>query len=109
MTNWSFDPDSNSGTLMVDGDMTINNVGDLKSRLVDAFASAHQVTVDVSAATGIDVAGLQLLCACERFSSGRGQRMVLRIGDNVEFEQFLDEVGFSRDFICSHADASESM
>ncbi len=107
MTNWFFDSENNTGTLLVEGDMTINHIGDLKGRLVEAFDNAEQVTVDVSSATAIDVAGLQLLCACHRFSAGRGKRMCLRIGENAQFEQFLVEVGFSRDFICNHGDANE--
>jgi anti-anti-sigma regulatory factor len=107
MTNWSFDPENNSGTLLFEGDMTINHIGELKDRLVEALDSAEQVTVDVSAATAIDVAGLQLLCACHRSSTERGKRMCLRIGGNVQFSQFLDETGFAQDFICNHDDVNE--
>jgi len=107
MTSWSYDPDNNSGTLLVEGDMTINHISDLKDRLVEAFESAEQVVVDVSTATAVDVAGVQLLCACHRFSTGRGKKMCLQVGENSEFSQFLDEVGFSQDFICNHADSSQ--
>lgn len=109
MTTWSYDPDNKSGTLSVDGDMTINHIGDLKERLVEAFESAEKVIVDVSAATSVDVAGVQLLSACHRFSSGRGQKMCLRFGENGEFLQFLDEVGFSQDFICNHDESSQCL
>jgi anti-anti-sigma regulatory factor len=109
MTNWAFDPENNSGTLLVEGDMTISQIGVLKDRLVEAFAGADQVTVDVSVATAIDVAGVQLLCACHRFSVGRGKRMCLKLGENVQFAQFLGEVGFAQDFICSHGDANECL
>ena len=109
MTSWTFDPENKSGTLLVEGDMTINHIGDLKVCLVEAFASAEQVTVDVTLAKAIDVAGVQLLCACHRFSVGCGKRMCLKLGDNVLFAQFLDEVGFVQDFICSHGDASKCL
>jgi len=107
MTNWSFDAENNAGTLLVEGDMTINYIGDLKDRLVEAFESAERVTVDVSSVTSVDVAGVQLLCACHRFSSGRDKKMCLRLGENAPFAQFLDEVGFAQDFICNHGDANE--
>ena len=109
MTNWSYNPDSNSGTLLVEGDLTINHISTLKDRLVEAFENADQVIVDVSAATSVDVAGVQLLCACHRFSNGRGKKMCLRVGDNDEFLQFLDDVGFSQDFICSHGDTGQCL
>jgi anti-anti-sigma regulatory factor len=109
MTTWVFDPENNSGTLSVECDMTINHIGDLKDRLVEAFASAERVTVDVSLAADIDVAGVQLLCACHRFSSRRGKKMCLRLGENTRFAEFLDEVGFAQDFICNHGDANECL
>ena len=109
MTSWSFDAKSNSGTLLVEGDMTINHVGDLKDRLVEAFGSAQRVTVDVSSATAIDVAGVQLLCASRRFSIGRGKKMCLRLGENAQFSQFLEEVGFAQDFICNHGNADKCL
>lgn len=109
MTNWAFNPENNSGTLSVEGDMTIHHIRDLKARLIEAFGNAERVTVDVSVATSIDVAGVQLLCACHRFSVGRGKKMCLRLGENVQFANFLDEVGFTRDFICEHGDANECL
>lgn len=109
MTNWSYNPDKNSGTLQIEGDLTINHISTLKERLVEAFETADQVVVDVSAATSVDVAGVQLLCACHRFSSGRGKEMCLWVGENGEFLQFLDEVGFSQDFICNHDDTGKCL
>lgn len=87
--------------------MTINYIGDLKDRLVEAFENAERVTVDVSSVTAVDVAGVQLLCACHRFSNGRDKKMCLRLGGNAPFAQFLDEVGFAQDFICDHGDENE--
>ncbi|RLB61484.1 MAG: sulfate transporter [Deltaproteobacteria bacterium] len=100
MTTWSFDPENNSGVLSVEGDMTINFISVLKDRLLEAFDSAEQVTVDVSATTAVDVAGIQLLSACQRFSTGRGKKMSLLFGNNTQFTEFLDEVGFGQDFVC---------
>ena len=99
MTNWQYNPEDKSGILAFEGDMTISHVSDIKERLLEAFSDAEQVTVDVSAATSIDVAGVQLLCACLRFSNGRGKKMSLSLGGNAMFSEFLGEVGFPRDFI----------
>lgn len=107
MTSWSYDPENNSGTLLIEGDMTINHISTLKDSLIEAFESADQVVVDVSETNAVDVAGVQLLCACHRFSSGRGKKMCLRVGGNGEFLQFLDEVGFTQDFICDHDDNND--
>jgi anti-anti-sigma regulatory factor len=107
MTKWSFDDEKKIGTLTIAGDMTINHIGGLMDSLLEAFSCAEQVIVDVSPTTGIDVAGLQLLSACQRFSFERGKQMCLRLGENTRFAQFLDEVGFARDFICNHGCAKQ--
>lgn len=109
MENWSFDTENCSGILAVEGDMTISRVSDLKSRLVEAFECAEQVTVDLSATTSFDVAGLQLLCACHRFSTSRGKKMCLKLGENERLFDFLEEVGFAQDFFCNHGNAGECL
>ena len=102
MTNWSYDKATKNGTLILEGEVTIQNVEDLKNALVDAINSAKQVTVDVSSTTAVDVAGVQLLCAGHRFSTSCGKKMDLCIGDNKRFADFLEEVGFHLSFICNH-------
>jgi len=104
MTNWSYDNGTNTGTLMLTGEVTIHHVSDLKISLVEAFDSAEQVTVDVSATTAVDVAGVQLLCACHRFSRSRSKKMCLRLGGNTRFANFLEDVGFPLGFICDHGE-----
>ena len=109
MTNWSYNPDNNTGKLLVEGALTINNIGDLKDRFVEAFEQAEQVLIDVSVTTVVDVAGVQLLYACKRFSSGRGKKMCLRVGENDVFKNFLDEVGFEQNFICTQDEENECL
>lgn len=102
MTNWSYDEATKNGTLTLQGEVTIQNVEDLKNALVDAINSAKQVTVDVSSTTAVDVAGVQLLCAGHRFSTSCGKKMSLWLGVNKRFADFLEEVGFHLSFICNH-------
>ncbi len=109
MTKWAFDPEQKSGILAIEGGLTIRSVGDLKQRLVEAFSEAEMVTVDVSTAEAVDVAGIQLLCACHRYSVGRGKEMSLYVGQNAVFESFIDETGFARNFVCSHGKDSHCL
>ena len=104
MTNWSYDDASKSGTLTLQGALTIRHVRDIRTSLVAAFDSAEQVTVDVSSTTDVDVAGVQLLCACQRSAVARGAQMCLQMGDNKRFADFLEEIGCPPDFICNHGE-----
>lgn len=88
--------------MTLQGELTIRSVGEFKNSLLEAFDSAEQVTVDVSSTTDVDVAGVQLLCACQRSSASRGKQMRLRLGDNKRFADFLAEIGLPPDFICNH-------
>lgn len=109
MTNWQFNSEENTGILSFEGDVTIGHVADLKARLVEAFENANEVVVDVSMATAIDVAGVQLLCACHRFSNNQGKKMCIRLGENDRFLDFLEEVGFSRVFVCNNGNNSDCL
>lgn len=109
MTNWQYDSDEKKETLSFEGDMTIGHVAEIKERLVEAFANAEQVVVDVSAATAVDVAGVQLLCACHRFSCQHGKKMCIELGGNEMFSGFLDDVGFSRSFVCGDGSEKECL
>jgi len=109
MMKWSFDTETQRGVFAVDGDITINHVGELKSGLIEAFKNADQVVVDISAATGIDVAGVQLLCSCHRFCQGQGKSMCLKVGENERFVAFLEEIGVSDGFFCTHGEAEECL
>ena len=102
MTNWSYDDATKSGTLTLQGDVTIQQVAELKQALVEAIENASRLTVDVSSATAVDVAGVQLLCACHRFTTASGKQMSLRLGNNKRFADFLRETGFHLHFIRNH-------
>ncbi|MBJ6752458.1 STAS domain-containing protein [Geomonas anaerohicana] len=54
------------------GEMTIANVGELRQRLLQAFAAGKPVEISLAGLSGIDVTGLQLLCSCHRTSVDRG-------------------------------------
>lgn len=102
MNKWKYNSDEKSGTLSFVGDVTIGQVAELKEQLVEALNEAERVIVDVSSATAIDVAGVQLLCACHRYSCQNGKKMCVDLGDNVLVSDFLDSVGFSRSFVCNN-------
>ena len=94
-TNWSYEEATDQGLLILQGEVTIQHVGDLKKALADAVRNAKLVTVDVSSTTAVDVAGVQLLCAGHRFSTSYGKKMHLWIADNKRFADFLAEYGVS--------------
>jgi anti-sigma B factor antagonist len=68
-------PDDATVVAKVIGSMNIANVTDLLKGLVSAFEQGSKVTVDLSAVTEIDTAGLQLLCSSHRSSIADGKEL----------------------------------
>lgn len=100
MAQWNYDSEQNSGRLVIDGDLTIGDVAALKEQIIEAFAEAEAVTIDVSAIGEVDVAGVQLLCASHRYAAKLQQQMMLTVGDNQPFLTLTREAGLSRSFSC---------
>lgn len=104
--NWHAAPDDKSGVLVVAGEMTISHVSAVMVCLEQAICKVEQVTVDLSAMTEIDVAGVQLLCASHRYATSHGRQMLLRLGANEVFASFINSCGFSCVFICGQGSES---
>ena len=61
--------------LTVTGSLTIEYAADMREALLGAFAKGNLVTVDLSALEGIDLSGLQLLCAAHRTTFGQEKQL----------------------------------
>lgn len=77
------------------GEMTIGNVGELRKRLLQAFAVGKPVELCVAGLTEIDVTGLQLLCSCHRTSVERGSAFTLT-GRNRALADIAEVAGMPR-------------
>jgi anti-anti-sigma factor len=85
-----------SKTLTLAGELTVANVVRIREEILQAFNEAEQVMIDLAKVTDIDVAGLQLLCASQRFARDKRKKMVLVTGGNVHFNEIIAEAGFSQ-------------
>lgn len=77
MTDWAYDAGTKTGRLVVTGSLTIMQVGRLRDALLQGFAEAVRVVVDLGGVGEIDIAGLQLLCAARRFAREHGKELQL--------------------------------
>lgn len=106
-THWTDDPEPGSGHLTLQGSLTIADVAEVRDQCLEAFArGTEQITLDISGLTAIDVAGVQLLCACHRFAAQHGQNMQLHTGDNGPFRTLTSQTGMARGTGC-HPDRAE--
>ncbi|MBU5638715.1 STAS domain-containing protein [Geomonas sp. Red69] len=77
------------------GEMTIANVGELRERLLQAFAAGKTVELSLVGLTAIDVTGLQLLCSCHRTSVAQGIPYLLT-GRNEALAAIAEVAGLPR-------------
>lgn len=80
MTKWSYCDGQQAGQLQVDGAVTVAQVGQLKELLARAVDQAETVLVDLSRVDQVDIAGLQLFCAAQRYAGVRGKTLRLSGG-----------------------------
>lgn len=91
--------------LKVAGEVNIVAAGEFKGALIDALLVGSEVQVDVSALTGIDLTGLQLLCAAHQSAGKAGKKLHIVDGGNPTFRDMAAVAGFRRHTGCAYDSA----
>ena len=74
--------------------LTLANAGEAKQALLKALQGNRSVTLDASALTEVDVAGLQLLCAAHRFAAANGKKVAWARGERPAVATTAAAAGF---------------
>ena len=86
--------------LSISGALTIEQAAGFRERLIEALAASEELHLDLSGVTGIDLSGLQLLCACHQSAEQAGKRFqVLHEGSEI-FHKVTADAGFQRHVGC---------
>jgi anti-anti-sigma regulatory factor len=86
--------------LKVSGSVTISQAAEFKAALLEALQGADELQVDLSGATGVDLATLQLLCATHQSCELVGKRFGVVDGEGL-FRSVAAEAGFVRHVGCA--------
>ena len=87
-------------SLTVTGTLNIQNAAAMREAIQAAFAMAESVTVDLSSVEGIDLNGMQLLCAAHLTALGQNKTMKV-LGATTETVQAAAHLaGFIRHVGC---------
>lgn len=100
MNEWRYNAEQGSGELILEGDLTVVEVASIRDQILAAFGEADTVTIDITAVTTIDIAGVQLLCACHRYAAKHGQTVRLQAGGNRLLSAVVSQTGMERNFGC---------
>jgi anti-anti-sigma factor len=93
--------DSDVVVMAIAGPMTVQYAGELRDHLLEVFAKAKNVTVDLSGVTDIDVAGLQLLCSAHRTADYAKTRFAMTGGQGAVIREAAEVAGLQRQTGCS--------
>jgi len=80
---------------------TIAQASALREALIEALEAAKELLVDVSGVTGIDLTGLQLLCAAHQSAEQAGKRFEVIDNGNEVFRKTVADAGFRRHVGCA--------
>lgn len=87
--------------VVVNGEMTIQNAGEIRNVLLEAFSQGEGVCLEMGKVTEVDLAGLQLLCAAHRTSMADKKHFSVSGIDNDAIRPVIRDAGFSRHTGCA--------
>jgi len=87
--------------VVISGEMTIQNAGEIRIALLEAFSQGEGVCLELGKVTGVDLAGLQLLCAAHRTSITDKKTLTVARIDNEAMRCVIRDAGFLRHTGCA--------
>jgi anti-anti-sigma factor len=88
-------------TVVINGEMTIQNAGEIRNALLEAFSQGEGVCLEMGKVSEVDLAGLQLLCAAHRTSMAGKKHFYISGIDNEAIECLIRDAGFLRHTGCA--------
>jgi anti-anti-sigma regulatory factor len=94
---------NNAEVVVLEGDLTVGRVLELKELLLGALGAGDRVVVDVERAGSVDLSCLQLLCAAHRMAMRMNKQLALGGKYSETFKRTVREAGCGRSQGC-HGD-----
>ena len=80
-------------TLRLEGSLTVLQIGELRTQVMEALKSTKKLTLDLEQAAAVDVTCLQVLYAARRYAEDNGKGFSVKTNDAVANE--IRAIGFS--------------
>jgi anti-anti-sigma regulatory factor len=87
-------------TVVVTGEMTIQNAGEIRDVLLQAFSEGERLILEMGKVSVIDLAGLQLMCAAHRSSIADKKHFSVSGIYNEAIKSVIISAGFPRHSGC---------
>ncbi|HEX9022379.1 MAG TPA: STAS domain-containing protein [Geobacteraceae bacterium] len=89
-----------TGVVAISGRMTIEHAGEIRSALLEVFASSDGVRLDLERVSEVDLTGLQLICAAHISSIRLKKRFNVNTTASEPLISFVQNAGFLRHIGC---------
>ena len=83
----------NIGEVTINGSMTVQNVTELKTYLVDLFKDYDHLRINIENVDSIDLSHLQLLCSAHKYAVKQSKQFELGEKFHVSFKKAIDLSG----------------
>lgn len=90
----TFTQSGNTGTIKLDGDLTLQTAEELKQVLKQALAAADEITIALGNLQDVDLSALQLLCSAHRSAVRQKKRITLTGKAPRAFTEAAEAAGY---------------
>jgi len=105
--NFQMDTSGQSGTIIIDEPLTIENVSAMKTVFLDAYQKTNHVNIHFNSLADIDLNGLQLFCSAHRTFSKVNKKLNIDLTNAPIFRKKAKKIGLIRHQGC-HLEQSEN-
>ncbi len=88
------DDTGESGTLIIQGPLTVVYVKGAKTVLLEALKDVTNLTIDLDGLTDADLTTLQLLCSAHRYCFSRNKKISIKGKCPAALRQVMDDSGY---------------
>ncbi len=92
--NLQSEGNSNTGTLVIEGEITVQNATEIKTLLLDALEKTDTCFIDLQQITQIDLSGIQLLYAAKNYATNSNKDFKITGDCPVHMLETIKESGF---------------
>jgi len=104
---FQMDTSGQTGTIIINEPLTIENVSEMKNVLLDAYKKTNQVNIQFESLPDIDLSGLQLFCSAHRTFTNAQKIMNIDLSNASIFKKKAKKLGLIRHKGC-HLEQSEN-
>ena len=101
MSGFTVSQPDDARVLVMGGSLTIENAGEIRRRLLDAFERSDRVVVSIAEDTQMDISFLQILCAAHHTAAKTNKTFELDRAPKV-FPCAIEDAGYLRLRGCIH-------